>query len=126
MPAADLTTLFHRLADTLVRLFSDRIDLARVELREEAERLVAVLARLLLGAVAAAVGLVMLSLALTDVLLPFVHSRAGRLLLVGVPLLGGGSLHLVRVARALPRRPAPPPESPDPAILAQLDEELRH
>lgn len=122
MPTADLTTLFQRLADSLVRLFSERVDLARVEIREEVERLVRLLAKLLLGAVAAAVGLVMLALAMTDVLLPFVHSRAGRLFLIGAPLLGFGTMHILRIARQLPRKPAAPP--PDPEALAEVEQHL--
>lgn len=125
---ADLTTLFQRLADTLVRLFTERVDLARVELREETERILSILSRLLLGAAAAAVGLVMLALAATDLLLPFVHSRAARLLLVGAPLLTAGALQLLRTARVLaghaPRGGAPPAPEADPEILAQLDDEL--
>ena len=125
MPATDLTSLFQRLADTLVHLFSERIDLARVEVREEADRIMRILATLLIGAVAAAVGLVMLALAMTDVLLPFIHSRAGRLFLVGAPLLSAGTLHLLRAAKQLPRKkPEPDAPQPDPESLAEVEQHL--
>jgi uncharacterized membrane protein YqjE len=115
----DVATLFHRLADTLVRLMSDRFELARVELREEAERLLAVAAIILLGAAAAAVGLVMLALAATDLLAPLVVSRAGRLALVGGPLCAAGAWQVIKAARDLPGRIPPPaledePPSPSP------------
>lgn len=98
----DMTALFQRLADTLVRLCGDRIELARVELRDEAERLLRVAAALLLGAAAAGVGLVLIALAATDALTPLVASRPARLMLVGGPLLVWGGVRLARAVRALP------------------------
>ena len=103
----DMTALFQRLADTLVRLCGDRIELARCELRDEAERLLRVAAVLLLGAAAAAVGLVMLALAATDVLTPLVASRPARLILVGGPLVAWGAWRLVRGARMVAGKPMP-------------------
>ena len=97
----DLHSLFQRLAETLVRIGSERMDLARLELREEAERLIVVAARILLGAIAAAVGLVMISLAATQLLGPLVSSPAARLLLVGAPLLAAGTVHVTLIARRL-------------------------
>lgn len=101
----DMTALFQRLADTLVRLCGDRIELARCELRDEAERLLRVAAALLLGAAAAGVGLVLIALAATDALAPLLASRPARLMLVGGPLLGWGGVRLVRAGRELPRAP---------------------
>lgn len=104
----DLSALVQRLASTLTRLFGERIDLAKLELRDEAERILAVLARLLLYAAALAVGLVLLSLAATDLLSPFIRSRALRLALVGIPLAAVGTRGALRLARALA-----PPQRPD-------------
>lgn len=100
----DLSALVQRLATTLTRLFGERIDLARLELRDEAERVLAVLAVLLLYAAAVAVGLVLLTLAATELLSPWIRSRALRLLVVGVPLLVVGVRGSLRLARTL----APP------------------
>lgn len=99
----DLVALFQRLAETLVRLGSERMDLARLELRDEAERLLGLAARILFGATAAAVGLVMMALAATELLGPLVASPAARLLLVGAPLCAAGTAHVAMIARALGR-----------------------
>ena len=98
-----MAAVLQRIADTLLRLLSDRVDLLRIETREELDRLLAVGARLLLCAAACAVGLVLTALAFTDLLAPLIPSRPLRLLLVGLPLLGGGAHRALLVARSLSR-----------------------
>jgi uncharacterized membrane protein YqjE len=96
----DLPTLLQRLAGDVVKLLGRRLDLARVELREDLGRVLVVAAGLLLGVVAAGIGLVMVAIAATDLLRPLVRSREARMLLVGLPLVvAGGARALVGVRR---------------------------
>ena len=97
----DVAVVLHRIADTVLRLLSDRIDLAKVEAREEVDRALALGARLLLAAAVAAVGVVMVSIAATEMLAPLIASRGARLLVVGGPLLGLGAWRAMGLARAL-------------------------
>jgi uncharacterized membrane protein YqjE len=99
----DLPALFQRLADALVRLAGERFDLARVELREDLGRILGQVGELLLGAVAAGVGTVLLAVAATDALAPWVASRAVRLALVGSPLTLYGVLRVRAAAARLTR-----------------------
>src|SRR5262249_9580276 len=93
-----------RIADTVLRLVTDRVDLARMEAREEIDRALALGARLLLFGAACAVGLVMIALAATELLAPLMATRGLRLLVVGAPLCGAGAWGVLALAGSL--RPA--------------------
>jgi hypothetical protein len=119
MPATerpDLSVLLQRLADALLKLVGERLELARVEARAEAKRLALPAAALIAGGLVATVGALLFALALVDALRPLLPSRALRLVTVGSPLL---ALGIVATRLALGRiSPAPAP----PTVVRRIDD----
>src|SRR5438552_3983024 len=103
MPAErqDVPALLQRLAEVLMRLLGERLELARIETRSEVARLLTGLRSALGGALAALVGLTLVALAAVESLRPLIASLGVRLLAVGAPLMLFGARRVVRVVATL-------------------------
>jgi hypothetical protein len=92
----NIVALLQRVVDLLVQLIGNKIELAGTQVRDTARD---VGRRGILGAVGAllaAVGVMLLALAAVDALAPLVTNRALRLVLVAVPFLVAGALFAAR------------------------------
>jgi hypothetical protein len=122
----DLPARLQRLAAAMLRLFGERLDQARASLKEDMERVAALAAAMLVGALAAVMGLAMIAIAATELLAPWVQSRPARLILVGGPLALAGALRTRAIGRRLARerlrvRDAADALREDASLLADLE-----
>ena len=98
MTRPDLMALITRLFELSTKLFSERIELAKGELRESASLGARRAALFFVGGLICAVGLLLAGLSVVEALGYLINSRALRCLIVAVPCVAVGLYVLTRAA----------------------------